>query len=247
LSFDYFQLGTKLTKLDSCLTKPSKDNNMFLYVNTFFYFWKRIMRFRDLQTKIKDLPAFNLNDIRKIDPGFHRQQLTDWLKRDYIHPLVNGYYLMADTNINESYLFMLANRIYHPSYISLESALAIYHIIPETALTVTSVSSRKTKLFESQFGRFSYRSIKPQLMFGYQIIGQGKPIKYTIANLEKTILDYLYLNPKIDSLDDLIELRWNKEELSALNESSVFKKYLNIFNNKALEHRVYLLMEYIHA
>jgi len=247
LSFDYFQLVTKLTKLDSSLTKPLKDNNMFLYVNTFVYFQKRMMRFRDLQTKIKDIPAFNLNDIRKIDPGFHRQQLTDWLKREYILPLANGYYLLADKKIDESYLFMLANRIYAPSYISLESALEIYHIIPETVLTVTSVSSRKTKLFESQLGRFSYRSIKPLLMFGYHIIGEGKPLKYKIASLEKTILDYLYLNPQINSLDDFIELRWNQQELSVLNESSDFKKYLNIFNNKALEHRVYLLMEYIHT
>ena len=39
------------------------------------------MRFLDLQNYVKNLPAFNLNDIRKFDPGFHRQQLTDWLDR----------------------------------------------------------------------------------------------------------------------------------------------------------------------
>ena len=77
---------------------------------------------------------------------------------------------MADAQVDESYLFMLANRIYEPSYISRESALAYYLIIPESVLGVTSVSSRKTRQFDSQWGRFSYRSIKPALMFGYRVI-----------------------------------------------------------------------------
>ena len=67
-------------------------------------------------------------------------------------------------------LFMLANRIYQPSYISRESALAHYLVIPESVLGVTSVSSRKTRQFETQWGRLTYRSIKPGLMFGYRVV-----------------------------------------------------------------------------
>ena len=92
------------------------------------------MKFRDFQRQIRDLPVFNLNDIRKLDPDFHRQQLSDWLNRGYIQSLAGGYYLLADAQVDESCLFMIANRIYEPSYISKEFALAYYLIIPESGI-----------------------------------------------------------------------------------------------------------------
>ena len=205
------------------------------------------MKFRDFQRHAKDLPVFNLNDVRKFDPDFHRQQLSDWLDRGYIQSLAGGFYLLADAQVDESYLFMLANRIYEPSYISRESALAYYLVIPESVLGVTSISSRKTKQFDSEWGRFSYRSIKPALMFGYRVVVQEKMIKYKIASLEKAVLDYLYWNKRIDTNDDFVGLRWNRKELLGLEENPLFKKYLEIFDNEALDRRVDLLMEYIHA
>jgi predicted transcriptional regulator of viral defense system len=205
------------------------------------------MRFREFQSQAKDMLSFNLNDVRKLDPDFHRQQLNDWLDRGYIQPLTGGYYLFADTQLDESCLFMLANRIYEPSYISRESALAHYHIIPESVLGITSVSSRKTRQLESEWGRFIYRRIKPTLMFGYQVIEHDRIIKYKIASLEKTVLDYLYRNTRISSIDDFDGLRWNRQELVGLADNPLFKKYLNIFNNQALERKAHLLLEYIHA
>ena len=205
------------------------------------------MRFHDFKRYAKDLPAFNLNDVRNFDPGFRRQQLNDWLNRGYIQSLAGGYYLLADVQVNESYLFMLANRIYEPSYISRESALAYYLIIPESALGVTSVSSRKTKQFNSTWGRFSYSSIKPTLMFGYRVVAHEELIKYKIASLEKAVLDYLYWNSMVDSIDDYASLRWNKQELFKLVDNPLFFKYLKMFNNRALDRRVGRLMEYIHA
>jgi predicted transcriptional regulator of viral defense system len=205
------------------------------------------LKFRDFQAHVKDLPAFNLNDVRKFDPDFHRQQLNDWLGRGYIQPLAGGYYLLADRQMDEGYLFMLANRIYEPSYISRESALAHYLVIPETVLGVTSVSSRKTKQFDSQWGVFNYRSVKPALMFGYRVIERGKMVKYKIASLEKAVLDYLYWNTRINSVEDFVGLRWNRQELLGLAQAPYLGKYLKLFNSKALERRTHVLLEYIHA
>jgi hypothetical protein len=114
-------------------------------------------------------------------------------------------------------------------------------------LGVTSVSSRKTRQFESKWVRFSYQSIKPILMFGYRVVEQEKMIKYKIASLEKAVLDYLYWNSRIDTVVDFAGLRWNVQELSGLKDNPTFNKYLKIFDNKALDRRVSLLMEYIHA
>lgn len=205
------------------------------------------MIFRDFETQIKPLPAFNLNDIRKIDPDFHRPQLSDWLTREYITPLAGGYYVLANLQIDESLLFLLANLIYEPSYISRESALAYYQVIPESVLGVTSTSSRKTMQFDTQWGVFSYRSIKPSLMFGYQVIEKGQNTKFKIASLEKAVLDYLYWNPDLQSEEDLEGLRWSTDLISSLDDNPLFWKYLKIFNSKILDRRVRILMEYAHA
>jgi len=205
------------------------------------------MIFREFETKIRALPAFNLNDVRKLDPSFHRQQLNYWHNQGYIKPLAGGYYILADRAVNEMYLFMVANKIYGPSYISLESALAYYEVIPESVLGVTSVSSRKTKQYESAWGVFSYRSVKTQYMIGYQVIENTPGNKFKIAYLEKALLDYLYLNSEILSGADFEELRWNRTQLHDLLDHSVFTRYIKLFDKRALENRVTQFLEYLNA
>ena len=199
------------------------------------------MRFREFEYRIRALPAFNLNDARKLDPGFHRQQLNYWQNQGYIKPLVGGYYILADRVMDEMLLFMVANKIYEPSYVSLESALAHYEDIPETGLGVTSISSRKTKQYESAWGVFSYRSVKPRYMIGYQVIEKAPGIKFKIAYLEKAILDYLYLHSDVDSGADFEELRWNQIQLLGLLDHSVFTRYVKLTNLGVLIARWYQL------
>jgi predicted transcriptional regulator of viral defense system len=196
---------------------------------------------------MRALPAFNLNDVRKLDPGFHRQQLNYWHNQGYIKPLAGGYYILADREMDEMVLFMVANRIYDPSYVSLESALAYYEIIPETVLGVTSISSRKTKQYGSAWGMFSYRSVKPQYLIGYQVIENTSGIKFKIAYLEKVILDYLYLNSKTQTMADFEGLRWNRTQLHDLLDHSVFTRYGKLFNKRALANRVNQFLEYLNA
>lgn len=205
------------------------------------------MRFRDFESKVQELSFFNLNNIRKLDPGFHRRQLVDWQQRGYIKPFVGGTYILADREVDEGLLFMAANQIYPPSYVSLESALAYHQVIPESVLGVTSVSSRKTQQFESTWGQFSYRSIKPAFMFGYQVVKDKPTQMYLVASLEKAILDYVYLNPHVTTVEDFDGLRWNKDVLSSLGESEGFIRYLQLFDKHALENRVNELMRYIDA
>jgi predicted transcriptional regulator of viral defense system len=205
------------------------------------------MRFREFESRIRALPAFNLNDARKLDPGFHRQQLNYWQKQRIIQPLAGGYYILADRAMDEMVLYMVANRIYEPSYVSLESALAYYGVIPETVLGVTSISSRKTRRYESAWGVFSYRSVKPQYMIGYTVIEDSPGIKFKIACLEKTILDILYLHTDIHSTADFEELRWNRTQLHDLLDHSLFTRYVKLFDKRALENRVSQFMEYLNA
>ena len=72
----------------------------------------------------KNFKIFNLNDIRKIEENFDLRRLNEWQKKNYIKKIRQGFYIFSDLEINEQALFIIANRIHEPSYISLEMALS---------------------------------------------------------------------------------------------------------------------------
>ncbi len=202
------------------------------------------MQFFDLKTQLKDFVVFSVKDIEKIDSTFHKQRLSEWQKMGYIEKVRQGFYVFSDLPSNEQSLFLIANSIYHPSYISLEMAFSLYHLIPESVYTVTSVTSRKTSDFQTSRGNFSYRHMKPNLMFGYELRDYGKH-RFAVAEIEKAVLDYLYLNPHIQDARDFDGLRFNISEFKAQANMATFVKYLDAFDNKALSARAHNFIIYI--
>lgn len=204
------------------------------------------MKYIDIQNNLRRLGVFTLNDIRMLDPDFREPTLNDWLNNGWIKRIRRFWY--ADSSFNpEGYdYFFIANRIYSPSYISLESALSHYGFIPETTLQITSVSTRKTTLFDTQFGVFSYQSIKNNLYFGYEVI-ENNDRPFTLATPEKAILDYLYLHSEITSIEDLEELRFNREIINSMVDKEKLNTYLNQFDNLELNNRAKLLLKYLNA
>src|SRR3989338_3756269 len=100
------------------------------------------MRYLDLKQKLKDFTLFSLEHIRKFEKSFDRRRLTEWQKKNYIKKIIKGYYIFSDVDINQNVLFLIANKIYKPSYVSFESALSFYKLIPESIYAVTSANSR---------------------------------------------------------------------------------------------------------
>ena len=203
------------------------------------------MNYLSFREKLRDFAAFNLSDIRKIDAGFDLRRLSEWQAKGYLKMIRRGHYVFSDLEINESVLFLMANKIYTPSYVSLEMALSHYNLIPEAVYGITSVASRKTNYFKTDFGEFIYRHIKPQLMFGYKLIGyQGKIFK--LAEPEKAVLDFFYLNTHIEAEEDFEALRFNGEEFRENSDKDKIKGYLYAFKNKKLAKRVDKFLRYIH-
>ena len=125
--------------------------------------------------------------------------------------LRNGFYILKDVRPS---LYMIANRLYRPSYISLESALSFYGVIPETVYGITSVSTKATREFESEIGVFSYQKIKRGAFTGYELKDiHGE--KVFIADVEKALADYLYfVDLKKNVLNDRLRLNGiNKKKL----------------------------------
>lgn len=86
----------------------------------------------------------------------------------------------------------LANRLYEPSYISFEYALAFYNIIPEAVYAVTSATTKPTRTFTVLGKTYIYHTVKRHAYTGYHPHRSGDTITL-IAEKEKAIVDYLYL------------------------------------------------------
>jgi len=192
------------------------------------------MNFVYFKNSLRDFPVFSIADIRAAHGDFDRRRLSEWQKKGYIQKIVKGYYLFSEIDIDENLLAAIANKIYKPSYISFETAMSHYRLIPESIYMITSVSTRRTYLFETPLARFSYRTIKPALFFGYSILTGG--IK--MASLEKAVLDYFYINPKVRTEDDFSSLRINREEMIGRFKKERFTDYAQRFNQKRLSNTV---------
>jgi predicted transcriptional regulator of viral defense system len=161
-----------------------------------------------------------------------RQNLYNWQKKGKIIKLRRNLYLIAQKDID---LMLVANKLYEPSYISLEYGLSFYGLIPEVAFQVTSITTRKTKQFKNKLGSFIYKHIKKELYFGFRY-SEG----ILIAEPEKCLLDYFYLNSERLRFETnyLRELRL--QNLDKLDVKKL-KKYSKIFGKKISEFCEFLI------
>lgn len=134
--------------------------------------------------------------------------------------LRNGLYALADDALND---LAIANRLYHPSYVSLEYALASYHLIPETTYTITSVTTRPTHLLEAAGKQFEYHHLKSSVFTGYEPMQvEGQTV--LMATPEKAVLDYLYfVDLKKKTLNDRLDMtRLSRTRLASY--AALFKR-----------------------
>lgn len=141
--------------------------------------------------------------------------------------LKRGLYALS---LNPPTKFEIANKLYQPSYISFETALSHYNIIPETVYVVTSATPKRSKEFVVQNSVFKYHKIRKKIFFGYRP-QKIKRKTIFIAEKEKALLDYIYLlSLKKQSFSERLDLsKINTERLGYF--VNYFKK--NIKKNKA--------------
>lgn len=119
--------------------------------------------------------------------------------------------------------FELAQKIYAPSYISLESALSHHGWIPEGVYTLTSASLKRSASFDTPVGIFSYTRIPKFNFIGVERNQEGKTV-YLIASPTKALADYIVahkvdLSPKAvrESLR-IEESHWRQLSFKLLSE-----------------------------
>lgn len=178
-----------------------------------------------------------------ITTGIAKQNLANYsnqnnkILRDIrdgkLFKIVNGLY---ETDINTPG-YLLAGSIYGPSYISFEYALSYYGLIPERVTTITcaTFNKKKKKMYNTQFGLFTYRDV-PDLAYPEDIILYEKNnYSYQIASPEKSLCDKLYTLKSIKNYDSLkkilfSDLRIDEDEFKKLDSSKV-NRLSNLYNS----------------
>lgn len=159
------------------------------------------MVFKELLTLLGREPLFETGFLLAGDmkPGYARRQLSDWVNSGKLWQLRRGLYMPAPPYQRLSpHPFVVANRLVRSSYVSLQAALAYYDIIPEHVAAVTSVTARRPDRWVTPAGVYSYRHVRPALLFGYQALTVGEGQTAFVATPEKALLDLIYLQPEAD-------------------------------------------------
>lgn len=172
----------------------------------------------------KNIETFSAGDLRRLFPK-DNQNITTIVSRlaksGIIVPICRGLYRLKQTPVDVE---KLAQNIYYPSYISFESALSKYGIINQGVYTVTFATTRHSKKIVIDNTECVFRTIKPKLFFGFNLVNG-----IYIAEAEKAILDTLYFihlgKLKINFAD------WYLKDL----DIPKLKKYTNRFGKPFLD------------
>lgn len=120
----------------------------------------------------------------------------------------------------EPHPFLLANAMKSASYVSLQSALAHYGMIPEYTPVTTSVTTGRPEDISTAAGTFYFSNIKKSWFSGYRQIEVMPGQSAFLANPEKCLLDLVYLTPGGDKMDYLRGLRLQNLDQINLGELS---------------------------
>jgi predicted transcriptional regulator of viral defense system len=168
------------------------------------------MKFDELVRIVGEEPVFEtgLLLVGTADPGDIRRQLSRWVAAGRVHQLRRGLYALAEPFRSRAvHPFVVANQLAPGSYVTAQSALAHYALIPEHVATVISATPGRPARWNTPFGRFVARHLKTDLLWGYERLNLGEGQSAFVAAPEKALLDLVHWQHGSDSLDFLFELR----------------------------------------
>ncbi|MDR0973151.1 MAG: hypothetical protein LBM61_04110 [Prevotellaceae bacterium] len=201
------------------------------------------MNYLQFRKQFYELGCVQVHQVYAWDERFDKSNLTRWVQKGLLLKLRNGYYSFPEYLQEPNFTFIVSNQIYHPSYVSLHTALAFYGMIPEAIVRTTAVSNLKKTSYENAFGTFTYQQIADSLMFGYdlKVFGNNRTVRF--ATPEKALLDLLYLYPFYSTTPELEELRLDEDFMHDDFDVERFCEYATRFQSKAFDKRVKLLIK----
>ena len=93
---------------------------------------------------------------------------------------------------------LIANHLYGPSYVSLETALSFYGMIPERVYSTRSIATKRAKEFHTKLGLFDYVSVsKAYYKIGLKQNRANKKYAFLIASPEKALCDLIVTTARL--------------------------------------------------
>ncbi len=155
---------------------------------------------KNLLEQLKSLPHFGKSTVYQLGKQLGLADATvdtyisRFLKYKEILQLKKGLYVSADffdkNRDDISYSFYLANIIRTPSYVSSWAALQYYDLTTEAIHSVTSVTPKVTRVYQTKVGNFAYQSIKKDLFSDFSLV--KVKFDFFIASPSKALFDLLY-------------------------------------------------------
>jgi predicted transcriptional regulator of viral defense system len=179
------------------------------------------------------LELFSIKTLEDILEFPKKSSFFSWLDRlvenKVLDKLERGKFVLSETDVNS---FKLANFLYSPSYVSLESALNFYGILSQFPVEQTSVTVKKSKQKTVQGKLFSYAHVKKEIYWGYRKLDD-----YLIATPEKAMIDLFYLESKglkRASIEEWELSNVDKKKLVEFSKVSSFNNWVTKQVNKVI-------------
>jgi len=138
---------------------------------------------------------------------------------------------MTSTEIDEVTAdpFLIANHLYGPSYVSLDSALSYWGLIPERVYQITSVCFKSSKSINAAGHRYRFQHVPADYYaLGIQTVARTPTQQVLMASPEKALCDKIVgtsgiLIRSAKQAHQLLfeDLRINEDRLSELNPDSI--------------------------
>jgi hypothetical protein len=176
----------------------------------------------ELVARVPDNGLFRTGHILsgQRSPAGVRRQLDRWVKAGRVIQLRRGVYVLAGHRGTVSvHPFAAANALKKASYVSLESALSHYGMIPEHVAAITSVTTGRPQEFATPLGRFIFRHVTGRMFDGFREIEPAPLQPALVATPAKALVDLLYLTPGSDQAGYLEELRIERPEMDGFSEA----------------------------
>jgi hypothetical protein len=173
------------------------------------------MNIEELATKVGPVGLFRTGQILagERSPADVRRQLDRWVKSGRVVQLRRGVYALAKPYcLTAAHPFTAANALKKASYVSLQSALAHYGMIPEYVPVTTSVTTGRPEELDTPAGRFQFRHVSARLFYGFKEAEPAPGQFALLADPYKALVDLLYLTPNSDQVAFLRELRLTRPE-----------------------------------
>lgn len=157
-------------------------------------------------------------------------KISELIKSGELISLKRGLYIAgAELDLAIPEPFLIANHLRGPSYVSLESALSYWGLIPERVHEITSVTLKTSKNYNTDAGRFSFAHVaSPYYSFGVESVQLTAKQTVLIASREKAICDKIILTSGVllrsisQTRDFLLDdMRMNEEILQSLNTTII--------------------------